>query len=332
MTSEFFYPHIGGIETVTEYLADEFTRMGHEVKIITNAIEKGDKNFSYQILRKPSVKTFWKAYKWCDVFVHQGISLKRVWPLLIKKKPWFVVYHQTSYGCGIKGFVKRILSNFSNNIAVSKVVYNGHHLKDGVIIYNSYNNKIFQNYQLKNRKGIVYVGKLFRSKGCFLLIDAFIEYKKRTKSNVKLTIVGDGTDGEELKKYAKSTIYSSDICFLGFKNANEVCDILNRNEVQIVPSIDIEAFGLVVLEGLATGCFVIGSDGNGIEEALDGGGLIFKRGDMYDLVDKLMTYYQLSKADINTYKEKANKRLAELSLNYVAKKYIHEFDKGITKR
>lgn len=35
MTSVFFYPHIGGIESVTEYLADEFTRMGHNVTVVT---------------------------------------------------------------------------------------------------------------------------------------------------------------------------------------------------------------------------------------------------------------------------------------------------------
>lgn len=35
MTSVFFYPHIGGIETVTEYLADEFVRLGHDVTVVT---------------------------------------------------------------------------------------------------------------------------------------------------------------------------------------------------------------------------------------------------------------------------------------------------------
>lgn len=43
MTSVFFYPHIGGIETVTEYLADEFTRLGHSVIVVTNTKESGEK-------------------------------------------------------------------------------------------------------------------------------------------------------------------------------------------------------------------------------------------------------------------------------------------------
>lgn len=33
MTSVFFYPHIGGIESIAEYLADEFTRMGYAMTV-----------------------------------------------------------------------------------------------------------------------------------------------------------------------------------------------------------------------------------------------------------------------------------------------------------
>ncbi len=327
MTSEFFYPHIGGIETVTEYLADEFSIMGHEVKIVTTTTENGEKSFPYEILRAPSLKEFLSVYLWCDVFVHQGISLKRIWPLLLKRKPWFVVYHQASYSSNIKGKIKSFLSKFSENIAVSKIVYDSHHLKKGVVIHNSYNSKTFKDYNSPNRNGIVYVGKLFKSKGCFLLLDSFVEFKNRTKSNLKLTIVGDGSEREELIKYARQTEFSSDIIFLGYQKAENVCDILNRNELLIVPSIDMEAFGLVVLEGLASGCFVIGSDGNGIEEALGGVGYTFHRGDKHDLTNKIIKYYSSSEKEIKELREKANFRLKELSLNNVAKKYISVFSK-----
>lgn len=36
MTSVHFHPHIGGIESVTEYLAGDFFRQNNDVTVITN--------------------------------------------------------------------------------------------------------------------------------------------------------------------------------------------------------------------------------------------------------------------------------------------------------
>lgn len=330
MTSVFFYPHIGGIETVTEYLADEFTRLGHSVIVVTNTKESGEKIFPYKVLRCPNPIDLFKAYKWCDVFVHQGISLKWVWPWLLMKKPWFIVYHQAyPYNNDINGRIKSFFSKVANNIAVSNVVYNGHALKDGIVIHNSYNAKIFRKINYEKRRGIVYVGKLFRSKGIFLLIDAYVEYKSRTGSTETLTIIGDGTDREEFINYVNSTKYSSDIILLGFRSPREICEILNQSKLQIVPSLDIEAFGLVVLEGLACGCFVIGSDGNGIEEALNNCGMTFKRGDKHDLANKIIDYYNLSDVDKKTFASKVSNHLNNLSLEKVANNYISFFSKYV---
>jgi glycosyltransferase involved in cell wall biosynthesis len=103
MTSVGFYPNIGGIESVTEYLADEFVRLGHEVKIITRTADDGSKTFPYEVIRKPKAKQLWNAYRWCDVFVHQAISLYWLWPALSFRKPWFVVYHQSRYPSTLRG-------------------------------------------------------------------------------------------------------------------------------------------------------------------------------------------------------------------------------------
>ena len=62
---------------------------------------------------------------------------------------------------------------------------------------------------------IVYVGKLFRSKGIFLLIDAYVEYKSRTGSTETLTIIGDGTDREEFINYVPEMLDEYDKLFTG---------------------------------------------------------------------------------------------------------------------
>lgn len=329
MVSEYFYPHIGGLENITESLADEFVCMGHSVIVITNTIEKGDREFPYTVLRNPSKLVMWKAYKWCDVFVHQQISLKKIWPLFFKKKPWFVVFHQVGWQKGFKGIIKSYITKFSNNICVSKTTAEGYKLKQCDVIYNAYNSDIFKRTNFQKRKDIVFVGRLVKAKGVYLLIDAFNKFKERTGSDYKLKLVGDSAERYEMEKYANKTKYSKDIVFLGKKQSNEISTILNECDILAVTSTHpyYEAFGIVVLEGLACGCTVVGADGDGIEEALHSLGILYKNGDCNSLCEAIIAAYNLPQ----NLKLKSNELVIEWLTNRtkrkVAEEYINLFKK-----
>lgn len=103
-----FYPSVGGIETMTENLASEFTRKGHKVTVITRtpANRESKKEFSFNVLRNSSIIDIFKEYRQCDIFVHQSISLKYIWPLFLIKKHFFIVYHQIGGKC--KGFKNKL--------------------------------------------------------------------------------------------------------------------------------------------------------------------------------------------------------------------------------
>lgn len=289
MVSINFYPSVGGIEIVTENLANEFVRLGHEVTVITKTPDDVPRSFPYKVLRNPGIKETFHAYKKCDVFIHQAISLKYVWPLFLLKKPFYIVYHQVGWENGLKGIIKRLFSYFAHNICVSETTAKGYTLKKYNVIYNAYNDKIFKRTNFGERKDIVFVGRLNRDKGAYLLIDAFNEFKKRTGSDYKLDMVGDSTERFAIEEYARKMEYSSDIHFLGTKSPQEVAEILNHHKIMAVTSTHpyYEAFGIVVLEGLACGCTVVGADGDGIEEALHGLGLLYKNGNAHDLCMKL---------------------------------------------
>lgn len=331
MTTEFFYPHIGGLENITESLADEFVQMGHSVIVITNTIDKGKKEFPYIVLRKPSMKKIWEAYKWCDIFVHQQISLKLIWPYFLKKKPWFVVFHQVGWQEGIKGKIKSIMVKLSNNICVSKTTANGYKLKTYDLIYNAYNDNVFKYANNYIRKDIAFVGRLTKAKGVYLLIDAFNRFKRETGSDYVLKLIGDSSERKNIEEYAKQTTYAEDIYFLGAKEPIEISTILNECDILAVTSTHpyYEAFGIVVLEGLACGCTVIGADGDGIEEALHSFGILYKNGDEQDLCNAIIKAYNLPQdAKI------ANNALAAEWLNSrtkrkVAEEYIKVFEKYI---
>ena len=255
------------------------------------------------------------------MYVHQAISLKYVWPLFILRKPFFIVYHQVGWEPGIKGKIKKLFSYFAHNICVSETTAKGYGLKKFDVIYNAYNNEVFKQTNFGERKDIVFVGRLNREKGVYLLIDAFNEFKERTNSDYKLDLVGDSNERIDIEEYAKTTKYYSDIHFLGSKKPEEVAQILNEYKVLAVTSTHpyYEAFGIVVLEGLACGCVVVGADGDGIEEALHGCGLLYKNGSTCDLKESLLRAYVSNEPVID------ESWLMSRRLENVAKQYIKSF-------
>lgn len=328
MTTINFYPHIGGIETVTKYLAEEFSKKNHEVCVLTNTVNKSVDNMNYRVIRKPSLQQVWQEYKRCDVFVHQQISLKYVWPLLIKRKPWVIVHHGVDLPKGIWGFLKRVLFRFAHNIAVSNATARGYRLQKYKVIYNSYDEEQFyhESDDLEcERNGIVFCGKCSEAKGVKLLIDAFDAFKTRTGSSRTLTIIGDHEEKQYLHSYAQKLVSSNDIQFVGFKNPSEIRAIMNKSEFQVVPSIANEAFGVVVLEGMACGCIVIGSSGDGIEEAIGDSGLIFKKGSVSELADTLVKANNLTKEQKIKMKNRGYEHLKDFKVENIADEYLKYF-------
>ena len=321
MVSINFYPSIGGIEIITENLANEFVKTGHQVTVITNTPDDKSRAFPFKVLRNPSKRETFKAYKKCDVFVHQAISLKYVWPLFILRKPFFIVYHQVGWEPGIKGKIKKLFSHIAHNICVSETTARGYGLKKYDVIYNAYNNEVFKQTNFNERKDIVFVGRLNRDKGAYLLIEAFNEFKEKTNSDYKLDFVGDSNERNDIEKFAKTTKHSDDIHFLGSKKTKEVAEILNQHKILAVSSTHpyYEAFGIVVLEGLACGCVVVGADGDGIEEALHGCGLLYKNGSSCDLTKSLLRAYVSNESIIDEF------WLMSRRLENVAKQYLKSF-------
>lgn len=318
-----------GVETVTENLAEEFLRLGHKVTIITTTKENGKKQFPFLVLRTPSPKEFWEVYRQCDIFVHQGISLKWVWPLLLRRKPWFIVYHQACYQSGVLGKLKKFCSFFAHNIVVSNFSKEGYKLSRGTVIHNSYNDRVYECRNNSVRNDFVFVGRLIADKGCYLLLDAFEKMKEQTKSTSKLTLIGDSEEGDKIRLYASGLKSKDDIYFIGNKKPLEVAQILNNHAVLVVPSVYREAFGVVVLEGLACGCIVVGSDGDGITEALGDCGINFRKGSTDDLSEKMSLAMNFSEEEVIAYRKKANLHLSRLTLTSTAEKWVAEFERSL---
>ena len=116
-------------------------------------------------------------------------------------------------------------------------------------------------------KLILCVGRLVPQKGVEYFIRAIPIIAKR-HPEAKYVIVGEGWSRDNLEAEARASGHSDKIKFTGFASDKEVIDLMTSADVLVVPSI-YEPFGIVALEGMATGVPVVASQVGGLAEVLD---------------------------------------------------------------
>src|SRR5438105_14076750 len=90
----------------------------------------------------------------------------------------------------------------------------------------------------------------------------------RAHQDAVLALVGDGESRGSLERMALQLGLSDNIRFLGKVDDRELVHWYRAADVSVIPSVALEGFGLVILESLACGTPVIGTDVGGIPEAL----------------------------------------------------------------
>lgn len=114
----------------------------------------------------------------------------------------------------------------------------------------------------ENKFVVFFVGRLVPEKGLSELLAAANMWNK----NIQLVIAGSGPMENEVKKAEKKF---NNVKFLGKVDQSELPDYYNASDLVIVPSTHDEGFGRVILEALACGTPVIGSNRGAIPEAMD---------------------------------------------------------------
>lgn len=123
------------------------------------------------------------------------------------------------------------------------------------------NDLLKNEFGLEDKPIVLFVGNLIKRKN----VDSLLEAKKVAKSDYYLVIVGDGPLFKKLnKKVDEDNI--RDVIFTGSRD--DVEDIIPGCDVLVLPSFS-ESFGLVLIEALACGKPVIGSDVGGISEIIN---------------------------------------------------------------
>lgn len=111
-------------------------------------------------------------------------------------------------------------------------------------------------FDFRKEKYILYVGRLSTAKNVAILIDAMCYIEE----GIKLVIVGDGDDKENLLRLVKKLSLNDRIVFLG-KQKELLPSLYSFAKATVLPTL-IETFGQTYIESLACGTPVVGFGGD----------------------------------------------------------------------
>ena len=300
-----FHPSIGGIETTSRFLAEEFVRRGLDVEVVTNspAISGSDEDYGYPVIRRPGRGELLRLVRRSDLVYQNNISLNHLWPLLLAPRP-LVITHQTPIDetiakSPLKRWLKVRVMRFASCTSCSQYLADTFPVPSRVI-YNPLRSGIFHiDAQVERNRDLVFVGRLTNAKGVDTLLRALtLLGQKGPKPG--LTIIGGGPDDQKLKAMAADLGLAAQVNFTGPLQGPEIAHRLNQHQIMVVPSRrqPAEALGIVAMEGIACGAVPVVAAQGGLPEAIGPCGLTFvceNPQSLADAIERLLANPELRK-------------------------------------
>ncbi|MFA5963296.1 MAG: glycosyltransferase family 4 protein [Sphingomonas sp.] len=284
-----FVPNIGGIENLSEMTADALGRGGDDVTVLTLQPGGPMPDRAYRLIRRPS---FAKAYAVCrgaDAAIMPNIGLKLMPAILAAGTPLFV-WHQHEFRDPKMPLHKLTMSQHAKRLLIEHRVRANLGCSDFITarlpdrrpkltLTNPYDAKLFfADPGIVRDRDLVVVGRLVPAKGCDVVLRA-MALPGGPLGTARLSVVGDGPARADSEALAVSLGIADRVDFLGAQTGDTLRRTLNAHRVMIVPSVWAEPFGIVALEGLASGCSMVVSDIGGLPQAIGASGRTFVAGD-----------------------------------------------------
>lgn len=322
--SHYFYPALGGLETVSLTLAEGFTDRGIECKVVTTTVSDDERQFPFDVIRNPTRGQQIDLVKWSDVVLFNGASLAlQPWIILYQKPFVWVhvgyqvscidglgwvdgnqapispyasfVYHRRLKGWkwalkeGLKLAIRRLVAKHivTQNIAITDWMYNKQPLPRQIRIYNPFPINQFMDVGENNKfeYDFLYLGRIVSEKGVPTLLNAFAKVIKHGYSSSRLLMIGDGKWMEKMKALASELNITANINFVGKRSGKGLVEFVSKGKIAVIPSEWYEPMGGVALELMAAGKNLIVSEFGGLKECVGDVGLTFPNGDADALAD-----------------------------------------------
>lgn len=170
-------------------------------------------------------------------------------------------------------WLRRSLKRFNQIVSVSQAsadfAQSSYSIKS-YVVPNAVDTRAFKPKEKLARRldEIVFLGRLVKRKGVAELIDAF-QLLIRTNPDTHLVIAGDGPQRRQLEDKVSKMGLSSKVKFLGYVDEEDKPRLLSNAAVACFPSLYGEAFGIVLVEAMASGAAtVLGGDNPGYRSVL----------------------------------------------------------------
>lgn len=298
-----FPPHVGGVGVHIHTLSKKLVEEGHEVYVITYPHKEikdidgihviGTKGLNIPgvrglMFKKNAKKALKNLLEKEDIDIIHGHYLFPAGAAAVEVgKEYGIKTYVTAHGSDMfelyksqplmRPTIKNVLKDAGGVFAVSNALKH-EIVATGVvgiadktkISWNSVdvdkfslkNNDSFKKeFKLEDKPIVLFVGNLIKRKN----VDSLLEAKKIANSDYYLVVVGDGPLYKKLTKKVEDENIR-DVIFTGSRG--DVENIIPSCDLLILPSYS-ESFGLVLIEALACGKPVIGSDVGGISEIIN---------------------------------------------------------------
>jgi len=185
--------------------------------------------------------------------------------------------------------------------------------------------RLREEYNIRGKYVLLFVGRLVEKKGVEYLIDAMKILTKKL-SDIKLLIIGTGNLEKKLKIKVSKLNLSSYVSFLGIKKHDELIDYFNICDLLILPAIfdkygHTETLGMVILEAMSCGKPVVASNIGGIPESVKDGynGLLTIPKNPADIADKIVK--ALTQFDLEEMGKRAHQTACRYDWEVIGEKY-----------
>ncbi|MEM3493835.1 MAG: glycosyltransferase [Thermoplasmata archaeon] len=324
--SPYFHPHVGGVESHVLALSRGLVELGHDVKVLTanhsNELPEKEKFEGIEIIRVPTFGSpfntpinpgiFFRIKKIDFNIAHLHFpppltSFFASLSLVKLRKPYVLTYHcdvelAIPLGNLIVEIYRGTMGRYTVEHAAKLIVHTRTYQAtsrtiwdlEPEIIPSAVDTERFSpekfSAELKKKYGnsriVLFVGRLVYQKGVSFLIEAC----RHLPEDVVLLIVGEGPEMENLKKLVKIRNLEERVVFLGRVSYFELPVYFATCDVFVLPSVSrLEAFGLVIVEAMASGRPVVVTDIPGVNEVVEEGkeGLLCKPMNPEDLAEKI---------------------------------------------
>ncbi|MGL5050191.1 MAG: glycosyltransferase [Fusobacteriaceae bacterium] len=294
------------------YRLSTYTNIFKYKKIVLGNLEEKE------IIHTSGINYFFPQFWWKGAKLKKSIAIHTLRdPILIystlkksenKLIKIFDIFHKYYYIKYVEKYVDYIHS--PTQYMIDLHIKNGFKFKNIKVIPNSVKLDFEICLYQKKKYDLVYVGSLVEHKGIKTLLNL-----KKNNEKLKILFIGDG----DLKKDS----VNNGIEVTGWLKQAEVFELIKQSKVLILPSEWEEAFGRVLIEGVACGTISIGSNMGGIPEVLfNDSRYIFEAKNVTDLKNKVERVLKLSE---NEYKLELLKLQKKMEI-YKYENHIKQFE------